>query len=192
MNPMTVSYQEAGLMLPDSANRQDIHAQVYSAVSQLRGSKLERDYIYSVLQHPGLKGQVMVTLRGQSLPKDIPTQQHSQTFEPGRILRSRAEIVTMAQIPGERYRYRDRRPDELHQWLTDLVGRHGFALKDAVWGNPKRSRIKRAGTQFSVPSLSFTMTLEVVNPVDAASAWLNGIGRKKGYGFGMMEDISDE
>lgn len=191
MNPITVTYQEAGLLVPDSLDRQVIHRTIYSVLRQERGQWQERDFIYSVIQNRALKDQVFVTVRGQQLPDTVPVKVHTRTFEQGHRIHCRSNLITMAQNRENSNQYRHRRPDELQGWLEQLVARHGFSLCQSTWGRPQAHGFERRSSRFKIPSMDFTMALEVTDPERAAAAWLNAIGRKKGYGFGMLEDAPD-
>lgn len=192
MTPVSISYQETGMLLPVSDNRQILHGKVYSAISEASGEKKERDFIYSVKEDAALNGMHFIMIRSQSLPSSAPAVKRTMTFEPGGSIACSIQLVNTAQIPGERYKYRERRADEINEWLSALVERHGFFLKKATWGSRHADVVERKGKSFKIPSLWCQLELTVTEPDKAASAWLNGIGRKKGYGFGMMEALHGE
>lgn len=192
MLPVTIEYKEASMLLPQSENRQVTHRQVYDALSSSRGKRTERDYVFSVSTGKALGKLVMATIRAPSLPDAIPSVESAKTFTVGDTITARVELVTMAQIPGKRYQYRERRADEIKGWIDEMMARHGFSVNKATWGQATRHRIASPKAKaFAVPSMLFEVELTVVEASRCAAAWLNGIGRKKGYGFGMLEAIDE-
>jgi hypothetical protein len=187
MTPISITYKEAGLLLPATDNRQVLHGKVFTAISDARKQRTERDYIFSVKESHRMKGQALVNLRALDFPAAVPSAEKTITFEVGKQIQCLAQLVTTAQIPGERYRYRERRADEIRSWLDDLLARHGFRVDNATWSNRESYLVKRGNTTFRIPSLWCQFDLTVEDAEKAASAWVNGIGRKKGYGFGMLE-----
>lgn len=187
MTSMTVNYREAAMTVPVSLNRQITHGRVYTAMSDARGARGARDYIYSCTEHSALNGQSLVTIRSENLPAGIPATDHTMIFAVGQTMTCVADLVVTAQVPGQRYKYRVRRADELRGWAEELFHRHGFTVRNAQWGSLRSHIVKKGGFEFSVPSIYFKLNLEVTDPEKASRAWLSGVGRKKGYGFGMLE-----
>lgn len=198
MTPITIAFQETGLLLTNSSNRQVLHQQVYTAISKERGKKTERDFIFSIRSLGYTTKQVLIKVRAAQLPESIPSIDSQMTFKVGDKHTLKAEFAPLERIgtPTNGKKEQTRSPANLTVWVTDLMARNGFKVMQVRINQSSNSMVskkesKRKDRFFVLPSQIFTLSVEVKDPAQAASAWVNGVGRKKGYGFGLLEKLDD-
>lgn len=191
--PITLSFQEAGLLLSDDGNRHTLHKNVYAAISKERGITADRDFIFSVRPLGYTTEKVLVKLRSVQLPASIPSSTSKMVFSVGDPHTLKVELEPLHRVgtPTNGKKEQFRKPDDLGVWVTELMARHGFKV---TFSNVQKSSINvvsKSNRFFILNSKTFTLNVVIEDPVKAALAWVNGVGRKKGYGFGLLEVVSD-
>ena len=83
--------------------------------------------------------------------------------------------------------------DELWTWISSRSGTHGFEVQqDGLEMNTQPIPVLKPGKQrFILNRAHFAGSLKVTNCNLFAQALLNGIGRHKGLGFGMLKIINN-
>jgi len=81
-------------------------------------------------------------------------------------------------------------PDQRNQWATEMLQRRGMAvtgislLSERVWPWGKRGY-----DDISTLVSEFQAEITVVDTELFQQAWVKGIGKRKGYGLGMMVEV---
>lgn len=81
-------------------------------------------------------------------------------------------------------------PDQRNQWATEMLERRGMTVSSISllaeqswpWG-------KRGYEHISTLVSEFQANITVVDPDLFQQAWVQGIGKRKGYGLGMMVEV---
>lgn len=72
------------------------------------------------------------------------------------------------------------------KWFTDRAEASGFSVPAVLVDDRRKLEFQRSGKKVTLASVSYRGTLKVVDPGLLRSLLTNGIGKAKGYGFGLM------
>lgn len=102
-------------------------------------------------------------------------------------------ITASCGVHGQRGKHMPAPRERWPEVVTSRLAAGGLALADPQdldvleWTSVRHVRRKKG--RFTVAQ--FRAAVTVSDPIKAASAWLDGIGRKKGYGMGMLCRVVD-
>lgn len=196
--PITVRYQETAFTFPWSDNRQAIHDHVYQVL--LNGEHVPNDqktrlFLYDAapLDPDGELG--LVTARSMAFRPGIPGDEKTLVVQAGKALTIDLTVSgsrqTRREHNGREIRGYARVPDnELNDWLTAMLSRNGMTASSFKVRDRSEYEVRKAKTAFGVSSVKVRAEVVVDDAVQFTKAFLNGIGRQKGYGFGLMEVVS--
>lgn len=199
MQSITLDYQVSHLALPATEDRYALHQKIAQLVfdgADVPSGDYRRNFLYSVKAHPALPGMDFITLRGTHLGPHTNPSPEQQTLAAGQSLRLAVQlpIYRKSKIRSDGARQPALRvpTNHYHSWLATKLENAGFTLAEAQWGDPRFHNIDKPSERFVLPSLAYIARVTVKDPVLAAGAFLQGIGRNKAFGFGLLEVIDDE
>lgn len=89
---------------------------------------------------------------------------------------------------GRGHRYTPRTPEAKLAWLGKTLTRHGMTVTDG--GNITDEQLlagnHRSGRRITMPAVTYRGQLTITDPVPAAAAVQEGIGRGRAYGAGLL------
>lgn len=192
----TLNYMETGFMVETPRNWHTLHQKVHDILFQGANSEDGRTFVYSVMDDPALGGQCLVSVRANgAVNPELPLEQTQRTFKSGE------QMTLSVDISLQRSKMRPRNgetvanqpsvvaPHELEEWITAKMLRVGFACETARWGKVVRRDVAKRGARFFIPTLLFNLKGTISDVEAFSSAWLSGVGRNKGYGLGMLEEL---
>lgn len=196
---MQVIYKEGGLLLPYTSDRYAIHQIVYDLCIGKHNHR-ERTFLFDVKTvWNNDKAQTFVTVRGVEFTGPIQTFQKTTGFTLGETIRATACIPTVKRTtgaPGEikmKHNYLFNDSEKVRDFITYRIEQNGFTPKKITITQQQRVNIsKDPNKQIIVPTARFIFSAIVNNAEKASAAWLSGIGRCKGMGFGLIEEVSDD
>lgn len=185
---VNIEYKEVSFTVPLTNNWNDLHKDVHTIATNNSNFDGDRPFIFNAITSSLLPGQALVTLRGEDLPMSM-AETKQLSIQKGDVLDLDLSICNQAsQIvsKGKKRNIIIRAPYD--GWFEILAKKYGFLPMDLVaLINPTRQVYKSKNSTISIPSVSLRFRAEVLCVDSFSKAWLFGVGRKKGYGFGMLE-----
>ena len=193
--PITINYQETAFTLPWNRNHQRIHDQVYQVL--LAGTHIDSDsktrtFVYDAVPLDQEESIGLVTARSSSFLAHVDAENKQFVVRDGDKFSIRlslaASLHNTYKIDEKEMRsYRRVLDDELQQWATTLLQRHGMSSVELdVMGRSEYS-VNKPRVSFRVPKVRVEATVVVDDAAAFAKAFLSGVGRQKGYGLGLVE-----
>ena len=145
---------------------------------------------------PDLKPLAVQVSAPDAIPETCDYQRLLDRIQPGSIwrFRLRANPVTSVPRPGEKRGTIKAVTivDHQREWLARKGERHGFLLTPGQYDVMRSEwlNFRNKGRNLSILSVTFEGTLTVTDADLFRSALVEGIGRGKAYGMGMMTVIS--
>jgi len=190
-----VSYSESSFMLPVSQNWQDIHSLVYQVAMNGEDRKGQRDFIFSVDGDNRLMGdQLLVTVRGGELPTEAQPSVYGLDVTQGQTISLTLilSLLTSINKPDSRKKTTIVQSAPYDDWFAKTMLRAGLKVARFTFSDQPKKVAQKGKSMIFLPSSRFTFTAEIVDLSLFKKAWIEGIGAKRGYGFGMMEIVKDE
>lgn len=72
------------------------------------------------------------------------------------------------------------------KWFSDRAEQNGITIKDVLIDDRRRLEFRRGDKTVTLASVSYRGTLDVVDSTLLRAMLVNGIGKGKGYGLGLM------
>ena len=103
-------------------------------------------------------------------------------------------ISIMREAIGNRGKVKPLPNDKQIDFLVDRSEKHGFELKENEFSIVKREHVifKKKSQRVQLNKVEFEGVLTVTNKLLFVNMLINGFGKKKAYGFGMMTVIPEE
>lgn len=184
----TIEYSEVAYLSSVSENWNEVHKSVYSVATNNQHFHGDRPFIFNVLTNNNLRSEALVTLRGRTLPM-VAAEAKSLAFRVG----DRVDLaLTICAVASQRTGTGKKRDVAIQapydHWFTGVGRRYGFHPSCIrVTRNPTRHAQKSENTVIYIPSITIDFSAEITDEDQFESAWLEGVGRKKAYGMGMLE-----
>ena len=193
----TVEYAETGFLIDSARNSHTLHQRIHDLLFEGKNSPDGRTFLYSVVEAPELDGKCLVNVRtyGQVSP-NIPLEAKESAFSKGQALelnvdislqRSTARGKDGKKVPQASMHVR---PYEMEDWMREKMRAIGFDADRITWGPVRRRQVSKPSAKFFIPCAVFRVTGTVNDPERFAQAWLYGVGRNKGYGLGLLEEVA--
>ena len=174
--------------LPDLGTPDAVHRLAMSYLPDLRGAsrsiRADLGVLYRLAlptEYSGQKGSLVIRFRADL---DLPGTQAIEA-PPGFAVGQRFTVRVVAEKrhaeESGKNRVRAVLDEEAHGWAADLLERHGLGVSELTV-SPRWFVGRRGGRSFTLRDLTGT-----VNSISEAgvSAYHQGIGRGKAYGYGM-------
>lgn len=182
---MKIQFEEAIFTLPFMENRYDTHKVVADLYH--RGNIHVRDYIFDIR---GVTDELFAcTLRAEKIPGHFNPTQLSMTLTKGERI---SGVITLNAVKrrsiktGDKRVIKETRPDDINSFVTERLKKNGFS--DIEITKSKVSSIKstkgKHSQRISLCRAYFTATVE--NESLVSKAFLEGVGRNKAYGCGLL------
>ena len=174
--------------LPDLGTPDAVHRLAMSYLPDLRGAsrsiRADLGVLYRLAlptEYGGQKGSLVIRFRADL---DLPGTQAIEApsgFAVGQRFTVRVVAEKRHADESGKNRVRAVLDEEAHGWATDLLERHGLGVSELTV-SPRWFVGRRGGRSFTLRDL--TGTVSSISEV-GASAYHQGIGRGKAYGYGM-------
>lgn len=174
--------------LPDLGTPDAVHRRAMSYLPDLRGAsrsiRADLGVLYRLAlptEYGGQKGSLVIRFRADlDLPGTQPIEAPSG-FAVGQRFTVRVVAEKRHADESGKNRVRAVLDEEAHGWATDLLERHGLEVSELTV-SPRWFVGRRGGRSFTLRDL--TGTVSSISET-GASAYHQGIGRGKAYGYGM-------
>ena len=174
--------------LPDLGTPDAVHRLAMSYLPDLRGAsrsiRADLGVLYRLAlptEYGGQKGSLVIRFRADlDLPGTQPIEAPSG-FAVGQRFTVRVVAEKRHADESGKNRVRAVLDEEAHGWATDLLERHGLEVSELT-ASPRWFVGQRGGRSFTLRDL--TGTVSSISET-GASAYHQGIGRGKAYGYGM-------
>lgn len=196
-----LTYNECGFLIPKQNNWQDVHKSVFDIAVDGKDVDSNRDFIYSVTDHPSLNENLFVTLRSQSrLSDSLDMSQEQIMLEVGKSITvkfdisARKSVSTTASEDGsapKRSKCTYVSAPEYESWIKQLLSTRGLDASDVRFFSIEKRYVQKGKNEFFIPKVSFLVKGIITDTEKLSSAWLEGIGRSRGYGLGLLEIYAD-
>lgn len=174
--------------LPDLGTPDAVHRRAMSYLPDLRGAsrsiRADLGVLYRLAlptEYGGQKGSLVVRFRADF---DLPRTQAIEA-PPGFAVGQRFTVRVVAEKrhaeESGKNRVRAVLDEEAYGWAADLLERHGLGVSELTV-SPRWFVGRRGGLSFTLRDI--TGTVNSISEV-GASAYHQGIGRGKAYGYGM-------
>ena len=174
--------------LPDLGTPDAVHRLAMSYLPDLRGAsrsiRADLGVLYRLAlptEYGGQKGSLVIRFRADL---DLPGTQAIEApsgFAVGQRFTVRVVAEKRHADESGKNRVRAVLDEEAHGWATDLLERHGLEVSELTV-SPRWFVGRRGGRSFTLRDL--TGTVSSISET-GASAYHQGIGRGKAYGYGM-------
>ena len=174
--------------LPDLGTPDAVHRRAMSYLPDLRGAsrsiRADLGVLYRLAlptEYGGQKGSLVIRFRADlDLPGTQPIEAPSG-FAVGQRFTVRVVAEKRHADESGRNRVHAVLDEEAHGWANDLLERHGLEVSELTV-SPRWFVGRRGGRSFTLRDL--TGTVSSISET-GASAYHQGIGRGKAYGYGM-------
>lgn len=113
-----------------------------------------------------------------------------ERLEPGQEwgfrLTANPVTTTMDHSKGKKVRVPHVTVAQQTKWFTDRADANGFTATNVLIDDRRQLEFQRNGKKVTLASVSYRGSLTVMDPVLLRGLLANGIGKAKGYGFGLM------
>jgi hypothetical protein len=185
---VNIEYQEVSFTVPLTSNWNDLHKDVYTIATKGADFNGDRPFIFNAVTSPLLDGQALITLRGSDLSL-AEAETKTLSVRTGEVLDLDLNVCNLASQTVRQGKKRNivvRAPYD--GWFEVLSKKYGFLPLDLVaQRNPTRQVYKSENSVIRIPSISLNFRAEILCAETFSKTWLLGVGRKKGYGFGMLD-----
>lgn len=186
--PDQISVLPLSQALPDLETPDAVHRRAMLYLPDLRGAsrsiRADLGVLYRLAlptEYGGQKGSLVIRFRAYlDLPGTQPIEAPSG-FAVGQRFTVRVVAEKRHVDESGRNRVRAVLDEEAHGWATDLLERHGLEVSELTV-SPRWFVGRRGGRSFTLRDL--TGTVSSISET-GASAYHQGIGRGKAYGYGM-------
>ncbi|SHH60711.1 type I-E CRISPR-associated protein Cas6/Cse3/CasE [Ferrimonas marina] len=150
-------------------------------------------FLYWPMTSEGQKGTcLMIRSEQPSFVKDFskkgvefdPAVGDEVSFVIRLCLTSRAPVTNGKGQVVKKNRETDLEPEEISDWVGERMRARGMEVLSLKVRSLNKYNVKRHGYSFQGGELM--LKVKVTDPVLAKQAYVNGIGRQKAFGFGMM------
>jgi hypothetical protein len=186
----TISYKEMGVVLSSDENRQTLHKEIYDVISKGEDMASGRNVVFNVCDHPSLNSKFFCIIRGQSFIEGLSCREMTKTFTKGENCNFILDLV-ITNSKGTRIKS----GPEIQHKIQKTFSRHGIKVNEYSFPegiqivHVKKTGRDNLNTQkFHLPYISLSISGVIEEPDRIAEAWLKGVGRNKGYGFGMLRE----
>ncbi|KXS55438.1 MAG: hypothetical protein AWU57_217 [Marinobacter sp. T13-3] len=193
--PLTIRYEETAFTLPWSHNRQDIHDQVYQVVldgKNVPQHQKTRLFLYDAMPLDADAELGLVTARAPAFGPHIESASNKLTVRPGDTLTLNLTVSATRKVRVDNgKREQIVIDDDVPEWIGHLLARHaGVTVDDAVLVSRQNYTVRKPKMAFRVPVVKVRAVATVQDAPAFAKAFLNGVGRQKGYGTGLIEVVA--
>ena len=184
MNPVNPDVREA------TTSRERLHAIVAKATDGSRRPlwRLDDDRLYVMADH--IDTDRLGARLGNAVIRTLDYGKHlGKVLAPGATLRFTVEATpSMTETKNGRKRVRTiRDPQQQLEWLRRKLATAGATMSDASIVNHQVIQFtKPDGLEVQFGASTYTGTLTVNDPTRLHATILNGIGRERAYGMGML------
>ena len=174
--------------LPDLGTPDGVHRRAMSYLPDLRGAsrsiRADLGVLYRLAlptEYGGQKGSLVIRFRADLDLSGTQPIEAPSGFAVGQRFTVRVVAEKRHADESGKNRVRAVLDEEVHGWATGLLGRHGLGVSELTV-SPRWFMGRRGGRSFTLRDLTGT-----VNSISEAgvSAYHQGIGRGKAYGYGM-------
>jgi CRISPR system Cascade subunit CasE len=172
---------ETSFLYPNH-NLYKLHQAIWSRVLK-RDAEDKRDFLYSFVE-PDFHSGLMVTVRSNRIPETAPKKRLEIPC------RDRPLPFSLRANPTQQDEHGKHRgifgQGSLNAWLQRQSERHGFTIHNAR-STQRCTTIKRTGSRSIILNDAlFIGTLQITQPSLFNNAMEKGIGRARGFGYGML------
>lgn len=162
-----------------SGNLTDIHRDVWDfSAGKVDKTTGKRSFLYATMPWEDRK-KLFVVVRGENLPEDrsIPVDEIVDGREYGFAVEFRAVRRTFdgEQLVGD---------EDIESWLIEHMP--GFEIKSVDFDATGPHLLKRRRKDILIPAWCARGVLRVTDKAQAMNVLRDGIGRMRGFGFGMV------
>lgn len=193
--PINISIMETAFTLPWSNNLTDIHKQVYDVI--LEGKNIPsniktRPFLFDVTVLDADNGIALVVARGQKLAESLSPESSKITVTEGdklSVLIKLSAARRFTEVKGESVRRTERLvpDDELEEFAGYQLKRSGMTVSSLNIDDINLHHVVKGKNRFVIKEITVTADVIVDCGVTFTQAYLGGVGRHKGYGFGKIE-----
>lgn len=182
---MKIHFEEAIFTLPAMENRYDVHKIVADLYH--RGNIHVRDYIFDIR---GVTSDLFAcTLRAEKIPKHFnPTQLSMDLNEGDKI----SGVITLNAIKrrsikeGGKRTIKESMPDDIDGFVLERLANNGFGDIDITKSKVSSIKSNKGSHHQRISLCRAYFTATVKNEELVARAFMEGVGRNKAYGCGLM------
>lgn len=196
--PLTIHYQETGFTIAWHQDRQVLHDRVYQILLNGRNvpqDEKTRSFVFDPMVLDAENRLGLVIARATEFHEPIQADNKTLVVRTGQqhtIKLSLSANRRRTQTVGDRkiQRYEAVAQDDLIPWATELLQRHGMQVVALDCQSLTSTPVHKAQGAFGIASARIQAHITVTDTTAFARAFLHGIGRQKGYGFGLMEVLA--
>lgn len=180
--------QEVAFRLPGPlCDLHNLHQSVWSVVRLSRDQ--QRSFIFSFAEYRNMIG---IIVRSGNLPEHLQARARllaspADTGEYWFALRANP-VARHVELSGKTVTRALTGGDDLVDWLYRQGERHGFQPRSASLSLARRCRrcTPSQGAPYTINDVLFRGSLSITSPQRLQQALINGIGRSRAFGFGML------
>lgn len=193
--PITINFFECAFTLPWSENRQDLHDGVYDTILEgkhIPDNEKTRSFVYDIAK---IGEAALVTVRASAFSGQIPAEPGAITVKSEDTLTIRAKVSAVRRqshenAAGKRsIAHKMIEASEIPEWASALLSRHGMTAESVRCFGLQSYKVAKGKQFFLVNEASIEADVKVSAADQFVNAFLSGIGRHKGYGFGKIEVV---
>jgi hypothetical protein len=180
-----IEFQEALFTLPGDLNRYNYHQLVQDMMG--RGANIQRNYIYDVRP---LGNVTAVTVRALSLPKSINPQTYTLSIDEGMNVKGSVVVSMLKRVtvgPRGNSHTKQMSVDNPCEFVSEKLIKAGLGavmLPEDV--RTTRVLVKKKNSNIPLDCGRANFLANVLSVEALKIAFLDGVGRSKAFGFGML------
>ena len=190
---MQLVYQEALLMIPNHDNRYEFHRTVTDHIYGGKHREQKLNITYTTTIHPQTNEYVICRIRGSRFPDEAKAKSKSFDMEERQYHFKVNLCLRKITKKGDNEHYEGTaQPEEYEEFVARKLRLCGIELDQLIHTSEAQSHqiiLKKHKTQCKSSTFEFLAT--VTDAEKAAMAYLQGIGSRRNFGFGMLEVIGE-
>ena len=192
MSALTITAEECAFTMPVvNGDWRKIHKDVHEVING--PTPADRSWIFSVTPMPPDDRVAIVTARAPVLGDHLEKTPSKLSVHAGDRLRLECPLACSRRHKGENGCDVERPVPalEVPEFAASVLGRFGMSPESVDVQSYQRRFVRKPAKDFFVVQAGIIANVTITDPALFAQAYLYGVGRKKTYGFGMLEVIDD-
>ena len=193
MTALTIQSEECAFTLPiDSMGWRQIHKNVHELINS-HAHPAARDWVFSVTPMPPDNRLAIVTARGPELAGHLEKQPAKLNVNVADQLRVECTLACSRRHRNDNGRDVERPvpATDVAEFAAEVLGRNGMSAEGVELKGYQKRWIDHPRGEFFIIEGRVVADVQITDTAAFAKAYLHGVGRKKTYGFGMIEVIDD-
>jgi hypothetical protein len=194
--PVTIHYQETAFTLPWDDNRQALHDRAYQVLldgQHIDNEKRTRTFVYDLQLINSEVGLGLACARAQAFPPEVQSENKALVVRKGSEVTIKVRLSAVKRASQERSgkgtKHSFISAEDAGEWAISKLAGNGMKVESLTLESMANHKVIKSSLTFGLREALVSARVRITNTSDFIHAFLNGLGRHKGYGMGMLTVI---